>query len=340
MALKWVEGYESYSNLVSFLQFRYTTFNGGTSSFVPGRAIGNALNFNGISIITPSLGSNSTYTVGFAFRNVSLGTSNVNMPVFEFRDGLTSQITITFNPSTKVFSLFRGATLLGTGSFAITTGAWYYIEAKVVVDSAVGTAVLKVNTVTQVSFGPGNTQVTANAFANTFAWKGPAAIGLGGSYQLDDIYINDGSGLYNTTFLGDMKVEGVHVIESGFQADWGVNVPATPNFQAVQILNDGLNILSNTVGNEDSYECSNLNRITSDVKGVQAMYWSRNTDSTVHDIKSLVRQSATDYLGTAISITDTAYKAYQEIWETDPDTALPWTVTGVGTAEFGVRLDA
>ena len=340
MALKWVEGFESYSNLTSFIQHRYTTFIGPSVSFQPGRAAGNALQFNGTSMITPNLGNAATNFIGFAFRNVNLTASNVNMPVLEVKDAGTVQLTVSFNPSTRVFSVWRGAltTLLGTGTFVLTTGSWYYIELGCLIDSLVGTVTFKVNTVSDVTFGTGNTQVSANAFANVFAWKGPAAIGLGGSYQLDDIYILDSSGAFNTTFLGDMKVEGVQVIEAGFQADWGVNILGTPNFQAVQVLNDGLYTLSSTVGDIDTFECANLNKITSDVRGVSAIYWTRNTDSTTHSVNSVVRQGGTDYLGTAFAVNDTAFKAYQTIWEEDPDTTAQWTVAGVGTAEFGYRL--
>jgi hypothetical protein len=291
-------------------------------------------------MVTPDLGNQATYFVGFAFRNVNLATSNVNMPVLDIRDGTTAQITVTFNPSTKVFSVFRGVTLLGTGTFVLTTGSWYYIEIGVFVDSTVGTVTFKVNTVSDVVFGPGNTQVTANSYANRIAWRGPAGISLGGSYQLDDIYILDSTGGFNDTFLGDMKVEGVQVIESGTYAEWGVNVAGTPNFQAVQVLNDGLFTMSNVVGQRDSFECSNLNKITSDVRGVSAIYWTRNTDSTTHGVQSLIRQGGTDYTDTAFTVNDTAFKAYQTIWEEDPDTTAQWTVAGVGTAEFGYRLSS
>ena len=46
MALRWVEGFESYSNLISFVQHRYQTFIGPSSTFQPGRAVGNCLQFN------------------------------------------------------------------------------------------------------------------------------------------------------------------------------------------------------------------------------------------------------------------------------------------------------
>ena len=342
MALKWVEGFESYSNLTSFLQHRYTTFIGPSVSFQPGRAVGNSLQFNGTSMITPSLGNNATYIVGMAFRNVNLTVSNVNMAVLEIRDGTTPQITVSFNPSTRVFSVWRGTTsgtLLGTGTFVLTTGSWYYIDIEVFVDPAVGTVTFRVNTVNDVTFA-GNTRNTANSFANTMAWRGPAAIGLGGAYQMDDIYVCDDLGGFNDAFLGDMKVEGVQVIEAGFQAQWGVNVPGTPNFQAVQVLNDGLYTQSNVAAQRDSFECSNLNKITSDVRGVSAIYWTRNTDSTTHTVQSLVRQNAVNYLGTGFVVNDTAFKAYQTIWEEDPDTSAQWTVNGVGTAEFGYNLQS
>lgn len=337
MALKWVEGFESYSNLISWVQYRYASAVLGTSTFQPGRAIGNAIQFTGTSFTTPTFSNNQEWFVGFAFTNVNLGASNVNMPVLNIMDGTTAQLTVAFNPSTRVFSVLRGATVLGTGTFVTTNGAWYYVEIRGLIDSAVGVANLRVNTVSDVSFS-GNTQVSANAFANAMAFRGPAAIGLGGSYKIDDIYINDASGVVNNTFLGDMKVEAVNVIESGTYAQWGVNVPNTPNFQAVQVLNDGLYVQSSTPGDLDSYTTSNLNKITSDIAGVQAVYWSRNTDSTTHDIRSLIRQAGSDFLGSSITINDTAFKAYQTIWEQDPNTVAAWTVAGVGTAEFGVNL--
>lgn len=341
MALKWVEGFESYSNLIGWVQYRYASFIAPSATFVSGRALGNALNFNGTALVTPTFSNLNEYIVGFAFRNVNLGISNVSMPVVEFRDGTSQQITITFNPSTRVFAIWRGAnaTLLATGTFVLTTGAWYYIEARVVIDSAVGSAQVKVNTIADATYS-GNTQATANAYANTIAWKGPAAIGLGGAYQLDDMYINDATGTVNNSFLGDMKVEGVNVIDSGNYAQWGVNVPGTPNYQAVQVLNDGLYISSNTAGQKDSYECSSLNFISSNIAGVSAVYWGRNTDSTVHAIQSLIRISVTDYVGSVIPIIDTAFKAYQEIWETDPSTLAAWTIPGVAAAEYGVNLNS
>lgn len=342
MALKWVEGWESYSNLINFIGFRYASFlDSGTSTFVAGRAIGNALNFQGSTITTPNLGNVNEYTVGFAFQS-QLSAVNTEMLLLEMRDGVNAQVSLSFNPFTNVFSVWRGnlgGVLLGQGTFAITPGYWYYIELRVFVDPAVGIAQMKVNTVLDVNYS-GNTRTTLNSQINAVAWDGPFLAGLGGSYLLDDIYILDSTGSLNNTFLGDMKVEPVTVIDSGFHNDWGVNVPGTPGFQAVQVLNDGLYISSNTPGQEDSFECSSLNFITSNIAGVSAVYWCRNTDSTVHAIQSLVRVSVTDYLGTVIPITNTAFKAYQQIWETDPSTSAPWAVSAVGAAQYGVNLNS
>ncbi len=339
MALRWVEGFESYSNLVQFLPFRYATFVGPNATFVPGRAIGNALSFNGTSFATPTFSNNATWIVGFAFRNTNLGASNINMPLVDIRDATTAQLTLAFNPSTKVVVLLRGSTVLGTGTFVMTTGAWYYIEISGFIDPTIGAVTVKVNTVSDITFS-GNTQVSINNYANNINFRGPAAVGLGGAYAIDDIYINDGSGVVNNTFLGDMKVEAVNVLQGGDETQWGVNVLNTPNFQAVQVLNDGLYIQSNTAGNKDAYTTSALNRITGSIAGVSAVYWTRNTDSTVHTIQSLARISATDYFGSATSITDTAFKAYQYIWEQDPSTVAAWSVSGVGTTQFGVKLNS
>lgn len=336
MALRWVDGFESYSSLINFIQYRYASFTGPSATFVPGRAVGNALQFNGTSFITPNLGNQATYIVGFAFKNVNLGVANVQMPLLTIQDTTTTQVSMTFNPSTRLCSLYSGATLLGTGTFVMTVGAWYYLELSATIGNA-GSATSKVNTVTDVTFS-GNTMQSLNSYANTIGFRGPAAIGLGGSYQIDDIYINDATGAANNTFLGDMKVEPVVVIDTGNSTQWGVNVPGTPNYQAVQVLNDGLYISSNTATSLDLYLTSSLNYITSNIAGVSANYWNRNTDSTVHSFASAIRQSAVNYFGTTTNVTNTAFNAYSQIWEQDPSTAAPWTVNGVGTAEFGIKL--
>jgi hypothetical protein len=339
MALKWVEGFESYNGLVSFLQHRYATVIGSSLAFVPGRAIGQALQMNGSEVTTPAFSNHATWTVGLAFKNNNLSTSNTFMPVIEVRDGTTSQITASFNPSTKVWRISRGTTVLATGTFVLTTGYWYYVELQVLCDTVSGTVELKVNTVSDATFS-GNTAPSGNNYANKIALKGPTATGIGGNYYVDDYYINDGSGVVNNDFLGDMKVEAVNVIESGNSAQWGVNILNTPNFQAVQVLNDGLYIQSNIASDVDTYTTSNLNKITSNIAGVQVINWSRNTDSTTHAIRSVARISSTDYESTDITINDTAFKAFQYIWETNPDSTIAWTVGDIGTTEFGVKLQS
>ncbi len=338
MALKWVEGFESYSDQVIWLTNRYASFVAPTATFQPGRAIGNCLQMNGNAFVTPAFSNHATWVVGFAFKNVNLPNSNTNMTILEVRDLTTAQVTVAFNPSTKVFSVFRGSTNLGTGTYTITTGSWYYVEFLVTVDATIGVATLKVNGVTQVSLSGANTQVSANAYGNTIAFRGPTASSLTGSYQIDDIYINDGSGGVNDDFLGDMKVEGVNVIDSGNYAQWTCNVLNVPNYQAVQVVGDGIYVYTNTVTDKDSYLCSKLNKITSDIAGVQAIYWSRNTDSTQHSIAPSIRISTTDYFASDLTIVDTAIKAYQTIWEEDPSTSAQWSVMGVDSAEFGMKL--
>jgi hypothetical protein len=337
MALKWVEGFESYSNLVNFLQFRYPIFNVPSASFQPGRAIGNALQVNGTQFVTPTFSNAGGWIVGFAFKNVNLGTSNINMPLVDIRDGTTAQLTLWFNPFTKLFGAMRGATVVSTGTFAITTGAWYYIEIKGNIDSAVGLAEIHVNTTVDSTF-VGNTQVTVNGYANNIGFRGPAAVGIGGSYQIDDFYINDGTTAVNNDFLGDMKIEPVNVVKAGFHTDWGVNVALTPNFECVQVLNDGLYTQSNTPGEDDSFECSSLYKITGSIAGVSCNYWARNTDSTTHAIKSLIRIAGVDYLSAATTINDTAFKEFSIIWPENPATVAPWLVAGINGAEFGVDL--
>lgn len=336
--LQWIEGYESYSNLIGWVQYRYPLYNVPNAAFAPGRAIGNSFLMNGNTFGTSNFSNTITYIVGFAFQNINLSNANINMPVVDIRDSTTPQITLAFNPNTKLFSVLRGTTVLGTGTFVITTGAWYYIEISVTISPTVGAVTSRVNQINDVVLTGINTQVSGNTYAQNIAFRGPTASGLGGGYLIDDMYINDGTGSANNTFLGDMKVEAVNVIAGGHDTEWGVNLPNIPNYQAVQVLADGLWIQSNTPGNIDTYVTSALNRITGSIAGVSAVYWARNTDSTQHTIASQVYTGATEYPGTSFAINNTAFMGFSYIWPQDPSTSAPWAVSGVNAAEFGVNL--
>ena len=64
----------------------------------------------------------------------------------------------------------------------------------------------------------------------------------------------------------------------------------------------------------------------------------RETDATSMTLNTLIKSGATEDAGTGEVIGSTSYKVLKRIAETDPNTAAPWTVSGVNAAQFGVKV--
>lgn len=340
MALKFIEGFGSYSDTTTIGKRWDSTTSLGASVLESGRvtALGNCLGFSGVKLKTKTFSNHATFYVGFAFQNVNLAPTANQMTILEFCDDADVQTFLRFNTSTQLFSVVRGSTVLGTGSTQIVTGSWYYIEMKVVANGTTGAVTLKINTVSELALTNQNTITSGDAQINNIVFRSTGNSGGSGRYKLDDIYILDGSGSTNNNFLGDMKVETLTVSGPGEVTNW--TPPAGfDNFQSVQ---NGSNSVYNSASGSgviDTYSFSDLAKVTTDIAGVQVSMSVRNSDSVSHTIKSVVRIASSNNLdSSAQTVSTTSFQQYYSIWEEDPDTATTWTASGVNGAEFGIDL--
>jgi hypothetical protein len=346
MALKFIDSFDVYGTqgtgtLASRLAQKYTTFdNTGsntTSRFVTGRNGGSAFLFSGTSFKTYNLGNNATWIIGFGFFNN--GYTGTNLSILSVIDASTEQVHLSFNGATGFISAFRGATLLGTGTKKLVTSTWYYVELKVTINSSSGQIITHINQTADLSLTSQNTQVSGNAFANTFSFGGSASGNGVSSWSFDDLYICDGSGSANNDFLGDMTVEAVLPDTTGSNTGW-LPVGAVDNFQDVNDPSpDGTEfVYSSTVNALDTYHFSPLTRVATSIAGIMVNVLARRSDSTAHSVATVVKTSGTN-VGTTQSVPDTARNYVTQIYEVDPsDGVTPWNSGLVDGAEFGVKL--
>lgn len=340
MTLKFIDGFGSYKDVTSITKRWNVISVLGSSVLETGRvnALGNCLGFTGNKLRSKPLGDHETYTVGFAFQNVNLAPTGNVMTVLEFLDGNSVQTLLRFNTNTQVFSVLRGTTVLGTGTTQILQGVWYYIEMQVTANGTTGVINLKVNTTSELNLTAQNTITTVNNQINGISFRGTNASGGTGKYKLDDLYILDGSGNTNNDFLGDMKVETLSVGGPGSVTNW--NPPAGyDNYQAVQ--NSSTSVYNSASGTNvvDTYSFNDLAKINTDIAGIMITSSVRNSDSTNHNIKSVARIGSTNNVDSSSqTVNSTAFQDYNFIWETDPDTGVAWTASGINAAEFGIDL--
>jgi hypothetical protein len=64
--------------------------------------------------------------------------------------------------------------------------------------------------------------------------------------------------------------------------------------------------------------------------------YCRKDDAGSADLYSVIRTGGTDYVGSGISLPNT-YTFHTDILETNPDTAVAWTVADINNIEGGYR---
>jgi hypothetical protein len=220
-------------------------------------------------------------------------------------------------------------------------GTWYYIEIKVVIHDTAGSVELRINGATVASASGVDTRNGGTGVVNGFQF----GAGHGGSSQRTnanfcDLYVCDGSGAINNSFLGDCKVECLFPNGAGAETQWTPS--AGSNYQNVDETppNDDTDYnKSNTVDQVDTYAMTDLASTTGLIYGVQYLDYVRKDNAGSRHIAPVARIGGTDYAGADASLGD-SYVYTREIHELSPATAAAFTISEVNAMEFGLKVTA
>jgi len=285
-----------------------------------------------------TLDPQSTWILGVAFKwtggNVSAST--VLLGVYDVN---SKQVDARLN-SDNTMSVTRAGTVLGTTSFVMSSGAWYYIELKTTIHPTAGSFDLHINGVSRTSATNVNTRNTANNTANQVSIGFPDQTNTGSITTLafDDFYACDGNGTVNNNFLGDVRVETLYPNAVGATTQF--TPTSGTNFGCVNenpMNDDASYVYGNTVGNIDTYKISALSSIPQTIMGTQINSTARKDSSGNRAMELVVRSGAANYLGSD-NYTNATYATYNRIDETDPATSAPWTSPGIAAVEIGHKL--
>ncbi len=344
MALIFMDGFDHYAT--ADMTGKWTSFNNTpTIAAAVGRRSTQALSFGASSTYGAAKTlstSGATWTIGFAIFPRS-GTVTQGA-LFQFTDGGADQIGVYLNADLTM-QMRRGSTTLDSSSVAtLTANVWQYLELKVVINNTTGTYELRLNGVNILSGTGKNTRSTANNSANGFK-LGCLTNGLSGctittGWYVDDLYVCDGSGGSNTTFLGDSRVD--TLLPSGAGNSTGMTASAGSNYDCVnEALENGDTdyVQSSTATTKDTYAFSDLSHTPTSVFGVQINMWSKKDDSGSRTMCAVTRSGGSDTDG-ATQAPNTSYSDLIEMLNQDPNGPAAWTKTSVNAAEFGVKVVA
>src|SRR5262249_37892481 len=144
-----------------------------------------------------------------------------------------------------------------------------------------------------------------------------------------DLYICDGQGSLNNDFLGDVRIQASIANGAGATTNWTPS--AGSNYQNVDDAtpNEDTDYNSDaTAGDIDTYAMGDVTPAAGAVKGVMVSMRARKDDGATRTLQAAIRTGATNYFGASQNLTS-SYAYYTEIWENNPNTSSPFTISDV-----------
>lgn len=282
------------------------------------------------------LDAQATWIVGFAFSFSGAHVSNKFL--VRFVDGTTEHVDLRMTTSNLLF-VTRNGTTLGTGTTALSSSVFYYLELKVTISDTVGVVNLKINGNTELNLTSQDTRNAGNASADTIFIAKAGVDNNGATSNWDDFYVCDSTGSVNNDFLGDVRVQAILPSGAGNTTQWTPS--AGSNFQNVDDTTPNGDTDYNstsTATNKDTYAFGDLTPTSGSIKGLQWLAYVRKDDAGARTVAPVYR-STSDFDGTTQSVLD-SYVYLREIKELNPNTSAAWTISEVNAAEFGIKLIA
>lgn len=340
MALRFVDSFDHYASADLLLKWSTTVSNAPTIT-ASGRRGTSCLRISGSSAsgIVKTIDSQASWVIGAAF---SISTApSLAIALITCFDAGTEHLRLRLNTDGTISVLRGGSTVLSTSAASVTFGSFFFLEWKFTIDDTVGSYDVRVNGASITSGTGVDTRNGANSTANQIQLRGASA--PGGTYDIDDMYVCDGTGSANNDFLGDVRVDCFMPNANGNSSQLvGSDADSTDNYLLVDEASqngDTDYVQSATVNNKDTYAFTDMSHTPTSIFGAQINMIAKKDDSGSRSICAVTRSGGSDTDG-ATQALSTAYLCYREIRETDPNTSAAWTRTNLNSAEFGVKVAA
>jgi hypothetical protein len=365
MTIQWIDGFDWWGSNPSTITVQFDRLYTGTSITGIGSSYGRRAGSNGARIQGDEYllrTGTSPFTVGYfgvAFRLDSLDAEKSFM---YFNNSFYSLpmaiITVDIYGRLRMYNCDNGGpyTVLGySPPNMILPNIWYYIEWKYTVTSSTSTGdcqvLLNGQDVFALSDGSpvgsgvdtrnqGNTSITNMDGAGLTG--GVFRGGTGAYFDFDDWYIIDDTGVTNTTYLGDIRVDPIVPTGNGDLNQWlgQDSIPAN-NWTQVNALpcDEGTTyIADNNAGDINLFHFGALpaTPTVSGIRGVQVSATAEKTMNNYQQFQQTVKSGGTLYPQTSVYLT-AGYQTFHSLYEVDPNTSLLWTTTSLGNAQFGVE---
>ena len=220
------------------------------------------------------------------------------------------------------------------------TPHWYYIELQATINFSTGA----VSNVTLVVDGTTRATVAGPFSAPYFNPVGYGFWSTAGGFDsgVCDVYLLDGTGSVNTTFIGDCRVENLIPTGAGANQAFAL-VGAGSHVAAVNDTTpdgDTGYLHATAVGQKETFVMSDLVSTSGTVKGVAVQNIAVKESSTARNFRGVVRLGGADYTAPSgpSEPWQGGYRPAQGIFEVSPATGTTWTASEVNSMEAGAEM--
>lgn len=335
MALIMMDGFDTYNGISELPPGgRWQSVSNATidASFARSQGKGLAVN-NGGQVYSLNYPLTQTMVMGCA---VYFAGTTVENSFFHGYDTGSLQVYLSRKTDGTLVIRRGDGTALATSVSTVNLNTWYYIEFKFTIHNSTGAAEVWVDGTSYASVSGADTQQTASA-GTTFVLLTGASNANPTNY-FDDFYLLDDSGSAPLNDrLGDVRCVPVAPSKAGSATDWQSNSFANHRAVAYNQDNDSSFTEAGTPNDTDLFDYEDAPFDAGTIYAVHTVTTARRGVDALHDFCPVTKSGGTVYEGTVSSL-PTSYTTIIEIYEEDPDTSAPWSVSGLNAAEFGYRL--
>lgn len=230
-------------------------------------------------------------------------------------------------------------TVIGQSSGpVVSTGSWQHIEAKVLVDSTVGTIEVRVEGVTKITLTGVNTRNHATDAAVYSISVGEYSNGSSTTFSLKDLVIWDTTGSVNNNFQGTVQVMRL-TPNADIAMSWGKSSGTT----GYNLINASPPVDTNYISAGVSpipaaatVDLTDLPANVSTVRAIMPVYRATKTDGGDGNLQAGMISGGSTGNGTSRPITS-AFTYWWDVIETDPSTGAAWTLTNANAAKLTIN---
>jgi len=285
----------------------------------------------------------STAEVGMGFWFRGLSTIGWGTPVswFGLVDSLGDRFHINARmDSSGTISVYLGTTFIETiTDFIFETNQWYWVEYKTVINDSTGSYEFRVDGSTIWTVAGVDTRNAGNGDFSAIQIHGL----LGGAnrtqYAGCIAWDNDGGDL--TNYPGQTTFKSLHPDADGDDEAWttssGIDSFALVNETAPH--DDDSDYIQDTVStNRTLFTYDDLSTNYTAVHGIQINSVVRETDASDFTLINALKSGGINYPEAAQAIAGQTFESLFNVRDTDPDTAVAWTIANLNALQAGVEV--